>query len=175
MRAGARSVVARGSTFVWVRSAWPPAKLVFPQWSAPPLLPPYHAGASRSGLIGLLEEGHEGVKLSQEEMDRIACWIDLLVPYCGDYVEANAWSREEMQTYNHFLSKRREMEHIERKKIAEWMADGGRRERTPVLGALRWRRNQFGRAEASLSPGRSGQPLSKPWRDGEIAVRNLAF
>ena len=121
--------------------------------SAPPLLPPYHAGAARSGLIALLEEGHEGAKLSREELDKIACWIDLLVPYCGDYAEANAWSREEIQPYNHFLSKRRQMEHIEEKNISEWIADGGRRERTPALDMLRWRSIRFGRTEASLSSG----------------------
>lgn len=62
---------------------------VSPQ-SAPPVLPPYHAGAARSKLIKLLEEGHEGVELSREEMDRIACWIDLAVPFSGDYTEAMA-------------------------------------------------------------------------------------
>ena len=27
---------------------------------------------------------------------KLACWIDLLVPYCGDYREANAWSQEDL-------------------------------------------------------------------------------
>jgi hypothetical protein len=39
------------------------------------------------------------VELSPEELDRIACWIDLLVPYCGDYVESNAWSEDERDFY----------------------------------------------------------------------------
>ncbi len=56
----------------------------------PTMLPPYYKGAAKSKLITMLEKGHEVVELSQREMDKIACWIDLLVPYCGDYIEANA-------------------------------------------------------------------------------------
>jgi len=68
---------------------------VSPQ-SSPPMLEPYHAGACKSGLIAMLEKGHNKVALSREEMDRIACWIDLQVPFCGDYLEANAWSEAEL-------------------------------------------------------------------------------
>ena len=64
--------------------------------SVPELLPPYFAGATRSELFAMLEAGHKGVKLSREELDKVACWLDLLVPYCGDYREANAWTAEEM-------------------------------------------------------------------------------
>jgi hypothetical protein len=91
------------------------------QWlnvqSIPPMLPPYYAGAAKSELIELLEGGHEGVKLSREELDKIACWIDLLVPFCGDYTEANDWTDKEKSKYAHFQSKRDRMEAIERKNI----------------------------------------------------------
>jgi len=90
--------------------------------SAPPLLPPYHAGAATSRFITLLEEGHEGVKLTREELDKFACWIDLLVPYCGDYTEANAWSLEDVRKYSRFLDKRRRMEEVERKNIEDLIA-----------------------------------------------------
>jgi hypothetical protein len=89
--------------------------------STPPLQPPYFVGAAKSRLVTLLEQGHGGVKLSREEMDKIACWIDLLVPYCGDYLEANAWSDEEMKKYSHFQEKRKRMEEIERRNIEEWI------------------------------------------------------
>ncbi len=87
--------------------------------SAPPMLPPYSAGAAKSRLIDLLRKGHEGVKLSQEELDKIACWIDLLVPYCGDYYEANAWTDEEKAKYDHFLAKRQRMEAMEARNVAD--------------------------------------------------------
>jgi hypothetical protein len=73
--------------------------------SAPPMLPPYHAGASQSRLIRMLEDGsHYGVRLSQPELDRFVVWIDLLVPYCGDYTEA--MNDERIPRYLHFLQKR---------------------------------------------------------------------
>jgi len=78
--------------------------------SVPSLLPPYYAGSSQSKLLMILDEGHYGVELSQEERDRIACWIDLLVPYCGDYAEANAWNDAEKQKYDYYCEKRKRAE-----------------------------------------------------------------
>ncbi|MBN2024592.1 MAG: hypothetical protein JW809_17570 [Pirellulales bacterium] len=88
--------------------------------SAPPMLPPYAAGAARSRLMTLVNEGHGDARLSREETDKLACWIDLLVPFCGDYVEANAWSDEDRKKYEHFLAKRKGMEEVERRNIEEW-------------------------------------------------------
>jgi len=85
--------------------------------SVPELLPPYFAGATRSELLPLLEQGHQGVKLSREELDKISCWIDLLVPYCGDYREANAWTEEEMKKHERYAEKRRQMEEVEQQNI----------------------------------------------------------
>jgi len=81
--------------------------------SEPTLLPPYAAGAARSPMIQLLDAGHEGVKLSREEMDTLVCWIDLAVPFCGDYTEAADWTQEEIDKYNHYLAKRRRLEQLE--------------------------------------------------------------
>ncbi len=85
--------------------------------SVPEALPPYFAGAARSELLTMLEQGHKGVKLSREELDKIACWIDLLVPYCGDYREANAWTEEEMKQHERYAEKRRQMEEVEQQNI----------------------------------------------------------
>jgi hypothetical protein len=93
--------------------------------SAPPMLPPYHAGAAKSRLITMLAEGHNDVKLSREEMDKIACWIDLLVPYCGDYLEANIWTRAEREKYNYYLKKRHRMEAFEAENIADLISREG--------------------------------------------------
>ncbi len=107
---------------------------VSPQ-SAPSMIPPYYKGSTSSRLLDLLERGHEGVRLSHEELEKISCWIDLLVPYCGDYTEANVWADEGMagannwfardkfsprdpaKRYDHFLEKRKQMERIEQKNI----------------------------------------------------------
>jgi len=85
--------------------------------SIPPMLPPYFTGSARSGLIPMLAAGHNGVELSREEMDKLCCWIDLLVPYCGDYTEANAWSQGEKHKYARYLAKRRRMAAWERANI----------------------------------------------------------
>lgn len=74
--------------------------------SKPTEIPPYHAGAARSPLMKLLDEGHHGVKLTAEENDKLAAWIDLLVPFCGDYREGNAWSGREMSYYGYYETKR---------------------------------------------------------------------
>jgi len=85
--------------------------------SVPSLLPPYSGGAAKSALLARLRRGHQNVSLQPDELDRIACWIDLLVPYCGDYTEANAWTAAEQQKYDHFLRKRRRFEQIEARHI----------------------------------------------------------
>jgi hypothetical protein len=89
--------------------------------SEPHMLPPYHSGAARSPLIRLLEDGHEGVTLRAEERHKLAAWIDLLVPYCGDYTEANAWNESERAKYAHFTQKRLRMKRAEDQNIAEYL------------------------------------------------------
>ena len=95
---------------------------VSPQ-SAPPMLPPYSAGAATSELLPLLERGHKGVHLSREELATIACWIDLVIPYCGDYIEANAWTAEERSRYDRMLSKRRSMEALEAQGVRDYLIE----------------------------------------------------
>ena len=73
-------------------------------------------------MLPLLEAGHYGVKLTREELDKLACWIDLFVPFCGDYTEANAWSAEETEEYQRYLAKRKRMEAIERENIQARLA-----------------------------------------------------
>ena len=71
--------------------------------SVPKLLPTYYRGAATSKLMKMLNEGHGETELSQKELDIISCWIDLQVPYCGDYKEANIWTEKEMDYYDYYL------------------------------------------------------------------------
>lgn len=87
--------------------------------SVPSMLAPYAGGAARSRLLSLLASGHHGVQLAPQDTETLACWIDLQVPFCGDYEEANQWTDEEQQKYKHFLDKRRRMEGSERRSLAE--------------------------------------------------------
>ena len=93
--------------------------------SAPPMLKPYSAGAAKSRLLTMLEEGHNDVKLSRQEMDKIACWIDLAVPYCGDYLEANIWNEDELEKYDYYLKKRRRMETFDADNITSLISEEG--------------------------------------------------
>lgn len=81
--------------------------------STPPVQPPYLTGAAKSPLIELLRKGHQNVRLSAEEFARLAAWIDLAVPFCGDYTEAALWTPAEQAKYEHFLNKRRRLEAAE--------------------------------------------------------------
>ncbi|MEE8450736.1 MAG: hypothetical protein V3R99_02445 [Thermoguttaceae bacterium] len=85
--------------------------------SEPSMIPPQYGGSTRSKLITIHEEGPNEVKLSREELDKLAAWIDLVVPFCGDYVEANAWNEGELRTAEERLALRKEMDAIELKSI----------------------------------------------------------
>ncbi len=93
--------------------------------SIPPMIPPYFAGSSQSSLMTTLRDGHYDVELSREEIEKIACWIDLLVPYCGDYTEANSWSDADVKKYDHYLQKRKKMAELERANIEAYIQHGG--------------------------------------------------
>ncbi len=74
--------------------------------SVPSPIPPSSAGANRSRLFEMLDQGHQGVTLSEEQFRKLAAWVDLGVPFCRDYLEANAWSAGELATYQHYAEKR---------------------------------------------------------------------
>ena len=67
---------------------------IHPQ-SRAPMLAPYSCGSARSKLMDYLEPSHYDVRLTDAERRTVACWIDLAVPFCGSYAEANTWHRQE--------------------------------------------------------------------------------
>jgi hypothetical protein len=81
--------------------------------SRPTMIPPYFAGSSKSKLMAYLEPAHYEVKLSTEEKKLVACWIDLCVPFCGSYTEANQWSEQQKDIYRYFEEKRAKFAEIE--------------------------------------------------------------
>jgi len=89
--------------------------------SAPPMQPPYAAGANRSRLIDMLERGHEDVQLCREELDKLSAWIDLGVPFCRDYVEANTWTDHEWAKHNRYTEKRERLAAEDQRNIADWL------------------------------------------------------
>jgi hypothetical protein len=103
-------------------SGWPGRVVNWAGTQSPPeMLPPYFAGAAKSKLIAMLAKGHKKVKLSTEDLEKLAAWIDLYVPYCGDYTEANAWSNDEVKKYSHFMEKRKMMEEQTQRNIDDFI------------------------------------------------------
>jgi len=93
--------------------------------SAPAMLPPGSVGATTSPLTAMLEKGHNEVQLSDAEIQTLFCWIDLGVPFCGDYTEDNAWTEEEKAKYTRFAEKRKIMEHEEASNIKDYLQEKG--------------------------------------------------
>jgi hypothetical protein len=81
--------------------------------SVPMVLPPYFVGSSQSKLMKYLDASHYNVKLSPEEKKLVACWIDICVPFCGSYTEANAWNDQQKESYRYFEEKRTKFAEIE--------------------------------------------------------------
>lgn len=94
--------------------------------SVPTLQPPYVRGAAKSEIMDMLRRGHGDVKLSREELDKIAAWIDLFVPYCGDYYEANLWSDDDKAYYKYYEDKGKAQEQREREEIQEYLRSLGK-------------------------------------------------
>jgi hypothetical protein len=67
--------------------------------SLPAMLPPYSCGSAQSKLMNYLESAHYDVHLTDAEKRTVACWIDLAVPFCGSYGQANTWDRLEWRAF----------------------------------------------------------------------------
>jgi hypothetical protein len=71
-----------------------------------------------SPIIEMLKRGHpdkqrkKRVELSRQEIEVFACWIDLAVPFCGDYWEANCWTPEEKKWYQRQEEKRKKLSEL---------------------------------------------------------------
>jgi hypothetical protein len=83
------------------------------------LTPPYYAGSTQSGLIKMLQEGHGKTKLTAEEIGTVAAWIDLNVPFVGEYDEMNIWDDAAKELYRSKMEMRRKQEAIELENIRQ--------------------------------------------------------
>jgi len=76
--------------------------------SAPTLQKPYSAGSNASDLFKKLDGGHCKT-LTQEELASLATWVDLGVPFCENYCEANMWNESDVRKYQQYQAKRDRM------------------------------------------------------------------
>jgi len=91
------------------------------RWSVPEAIPPYSHGSSRSPLVSLLKSGHQDVQMTQEELDKISCWIDLAVPHSGDWTEG--MTAEDKENYLRVYQKRVEWQKQEAANIQAYVND----------------------------------------------------
>jgi hypothetical protein len=73
--------------------------------SAPTLQKACSAGSRASVLFTKLDEGH-CKSITPSEVALLAAWVDLGVPFCGDYAEAGAWDDKEREKFETFQAKR---------------------------------------------------------------------
>jgi hypothetical protein len=95
--------------------------------TAPPMIPPYFAGAVKSKLVSMFDEGnrseeHEDVVLTDNERRLLALWIDLLVPFSGSYTERHHWTPTQQAEYAYYQMKRDVMAEIEWNNVEQFMA-----------------------------------------------------
>ena len=75
--------------------------------SVPTPHPPLKRGSRTSRLLSeKLDKGH-AKGLTDAELRLLACWIDLGVPFCGDYEEANLWNDADRARWKTCVDKRR--------------------------------------------------------------------
>jgi hypothetical protein len=84
------------------------------------MMPPYVAGSSKSPIFEIIENHIPPVKITQEELDKIAAWIDLLVPHDGEYTES--MSDDDQALYQTKMDKRRAWEAVEEANIASYIS-----------------------------------------------------
>ncbi len=89
------------------------------------MLPPYHTGACRSRIMDYLEPAHYEVQVSENEKRTFACWLDLLIPFCGSYTQHNTWTDAEKTEFSYFQEKRRAYAAVELEAL-RLLASGGR-------------------------------------------------
>ena len=89
--------------------------------SAPSMLKPYSAGAAGSNIIKRLKTGHGNTGITQQEIYTIALWIDLVVPYVGDYLEANNWTQKELEFYRYHDAKRQKAREEDDEAVREYI------------------------------------------------------
>jgi hypothetical protein len=87
--------------------------------ASPLLQPPLRAGARKSSLITMLENGHKDVKMTKEELDKLRCWIDIGVPSSGSYDEG--MSAADKSKYASNMSKRKLWEDEEKKILQSYI------------------------------------------------------
>ncbi|MDO5554010.1 MAG: hypothetical protein Q4G68_09615 [Planctomycetia bacterium] len=107
----------------------------------PEMIAPYSTGAAVSGLLRLLREkddNHKNLNISQEEIHRIATWIDLGIPFVGSYTEANNWPEDRKALWAYYGMKQKKMADIIELNLKDLIEFEAGRVPLPDVASLRW-------------------------------------
>ncbi|MBT3296606.1 MAG: hypothetical protein HN919_21715 [Verrucomicrobia bacterium] len=85
--------------------------------SVPEMVPPYSFGAAVSPLMDRLLKRQKPYRMTQAELDKFAAWIDLGVPFCGDYYEAGIWTEQATAFYDRYQNKRERLADLDHQNI----------------------------------------------------------
>ncbi len=96
--------------------------------SEPTMIRPQYGGSTRSKLLSINDPRESPCpaenELSREELDKLAAWIDLVVPFCGNYVEANAWSDDALRRARQRIALNREAREIDQENVRQYIKAG---------------------------------------------------
>ena len=79
----------------------------------------------------MIDKGHHDAKLDDVEFQKIAAWIDLLVPFAGDYREGGHWSKRDHAYYTYYETKRTIQREEEEASVKAWLANISKESSTP--------------------------------------------
>ena len=104
----ARQIGAKADELRW--TADPNNPKGFVNWihsaSVPTPLPPLTYGSRVSRLFTERLDKQHCKALTDVEKRTLACWVDLGIPFCGDYEESANWNEEERARWEYFKRKR---------------------------------------------------------------------
>ena len=117
-------------------------------------------GSHASRLVDTIRKGHNNVKLTDEEFDRIVTWLDLNAPYYPSYGTAYPSNVAGRSPLNNAQTKRlTELTGLNFTKLASYKTNRGpqisfdRPERSPCLVALKGKPETFAEALAIIKAG----------------------
>ncbi len=97
-------------------------------WDGTEAVPPFSVGSHASKLITVIREGHNGVKLSQEEFIKLVTWVDANAQYYGSYYGRQSLVYKDhpnfrpLPTFEEAISSRNPREEENRQGSAGWEA-----------------------------------------------------
>ncbi len=100
------TLAGKGAEERWIANPDNPRVNWIHSASVPTPIPPLWRGSRTSKLFtDRLDKGH-APGLTDKELRTLACWVDLGVPFCGDYAEGACWNEDDCRRWSYYSEKR---------------------------------------------------------------------